>query len=531
VLPESHDLALFSSKAFMPQVIFHDHIESSTTFFIFSLRSHILLGDEDTANNMPLGTVTQVCSHAKLIFHPSSHAQIARYKRATAHQRSEAATPLGSIPKSKSTSLSKQSSSRADESPSTFPAPLVLPGDELSWDPDYPAQSVRGWIREKDRNEVTRDRRVLYVVAPPDMGKCTEGASGWKVPVMKGGDGHGSKEERVEWTMKETKNVKGYLEAFYHGMEVRMLPQKLCFTRDVEEEVGKKKGKGGKSKGNGRLKKAESPTLWIDTHSNTGYIGIRTRTTPKGLFSHQLNLNDLLEVAIEILPEDAYALLMLVEHDIFEDEEDDFACGRAYGGSRVAVVSAARYNPDLDAIQGVGREHGWPASHCNKYMEDCVRESEHEDGDLKPKNKKQKRILLGEGDEEAGDRLSPMRLALSAHLSLPSLDCSPTLATLSGLWLARVCRTASHELGHCFGIDHCVYYACCMQGTASVVEDARQPPYLCPVDLVKVMRATGTDDREWCLTMREFCVKFPDVQLFAAFAAWLGGRIGEDKVV
>jgi archaemetzincin len=38
---------------------------------------------------------------------------------------------------------------------------------------------------------------------------------------------------------------------------------------------------------------------------------------------HQLNLNDLLDAAIEILPADAYALIMLVEHDMFEDEDDE----------------------------------------------------------------------------------------------------------------------------------------------------------------------------------------------------------------
>jgi archaemetzincin len=33
-------------------------------------------------------------------------------------------------------------------------------------------------------------------------------------------------------------------------------------------------------------------------------------------------------------------------------------------------------------------------------------------------------------------------------------------------------------LGHCFGIAHCVYYACSMQGTASIIENSKQPLYL-----------------------------------------------------
>ena len=66
-----------------------------------------------------------------------------------------------------------------------------------------------------------------------------------------------------------------------------------------------------------------------------------------------------------------------------------------------------------------------------------------------------------------------------------------------------------------------------MQGSASIVEDARQPPYLCPVDLAKVVRATGADVRERYEKLREFCAEHGDVHLFKAFGAWIGGRLGE----
>ena len=66
-----------------------------------------------------------------------------------------------------------------------------------------------------------------------------------------------------------------------------------------------------------------------------------------------------------------------------------------------------------------------------------------------------------------------------------------------------------------------------MQGTASIIEDARQPPYLCPVDLVKVLRATGADERERYRALGEFCMRFREVHLFEAFGKWIEGRIGE----
>ncbi|OWZ23232.1 hypothetical protein PHMEG_0001894 [Phytophthora megakarya] len=94
------------------------------------------------------------------------------------------------------------------------------------------------------------------------------------------------------------------------------------------------------------------------------------------------------------------------------------------------------------------------------------------------------------------------------------------------LWLARFCRTASHELGHCFGMDHCVYYACSMQGSAGLSEDARQPPYLCPVDLAKMLHATGADSTDRYKAILSFCESFEGQdKTFAAFSAWLRCRI------
>lgn len=521
---KSHDLVHLPVSGFRTSRLIPSSHSNFFPDLLFNLRPRHSLKSTTLPNIMPPRTGSEVCMHRTLTFTPSSHAPIAGYKQPTAFQRAAATNPSGAIPKSRS--KSSQTQNGEEIKASTFPAPLVLPGDELSWDPDYPAQSVKEWIEEEDRNEVTEERRVLYMVSPPAFGAGAEFIEEWKIPVSKGKK---ERKERVEWTVNETDNVLGYLGAFYYGMEVRMLPQKLCFAVDVDDvdEVHppptKKTRKGS---GKPKPKEEKSPTLWLDTNTNAGLIGIRTRATPSGLFSHQLNLNDLLDAAIEILPEDAYALLMLVEHDIFEDEEDDFACGRAYGGSRIAVVSTARYRPDLDEKQGIEREHGWPASHCSSYIEKCIRDSEEDDevGQKSKKKRSKNMAVENEGGRTKGGE-SPMYAAVSAHLS-PPLD--PTsLDAISGLWLARVCRTASHELGHCFGIDHCVYYACCMQGTASVIEDARQPPYLCPVDLQKVLRATGADERERYEKMREMCGRFAEVQLFATFGKWIDGRVGE----
>lgn len=290
-------------------------------------------------------------------------------------------------------------------------------------------------------------------------------------------------------------------QAYYHGLPVKLLSSSILEFVPVE---------------------SKEYSLALETNSPAGCIGIQTRQTPNDHadFTHQLNLNDLLDAAIAALPGDAYALLMLVEHDIYEDEDDDFACGRAFGGSRIAVVSTARYNPLLDQQADIARQHAWPASHCAEYVRACI--------DAGGSAHFGKRKARG-NNQQAGSSATetPLRAAVSAHSNLPDIDSSTSTRALGGMWLGRVCRTAGHELGHCFGIDHCVYYACSMQGSASLCEDARQPPYLCPVDLAKMLIATGADAKERYRALLLFCDRRKDVHLFAAFGAWIRGRLQE----
>lgn len=61
------------------------------------------------------------------------------------------------------------------------------------------------------------------------------------------------------------------------------------------------------------------------------------------------------------------------------------------------------------------------------------------------------------------------------------------------LLIQRSCKCLVHELAHMFGIDHCVYFSCCMQGSGHLVEDFSQPVHLCPIDLRKVVTLCKCD--------------------------------------
>jgi archaemetzincin len=331
----------------------------------------------------------------------------------------------------------------------------VLPADDLSIDLSYP-QSLHDWLCEEDRNEVSLGKNVIYVAAPPGVQASVDFVSSWTHP-------------QEGAACPDIQDIIDYLKAFYYGLPVRHLSSpKLSFTAWSTEAV--------------KSKVTSLTPRFIGLDTSTECIRIRTRSSADGVFKRQLNLDDLLDAAISILPDDAFALLLVVRNDLYENADDIFTCGRAYGGSRVAVISTARYNPVLDHRQNVERVHAWPASHCKAYMETmCAAEASPA---KRPKKRPKPQENISSRPPSHSRNLNSPSSALQAAMSAysASLSSIPTSSqtSLAALWLGRVCRTASHELGHCFGIDHCVYYACIIQGSASLAEDVRQPSYLCP---------------------------------------------------
>lgn len=145
------------------------------------------------------------------------------------------------------------------------------------------------------------------------------------------------------------------------------------------------------------------------------------------------------------IADDALCLIGLTMVDLFEDETDLFVAGLAAGNQRVAVFSFARYDPSLS----FSTEH---------WYDICPSKQ------LDPLKKKE-------------------------------------------LVLQRSCKLLVHEIAHLFGVDHCIWYACCMNGSGHLAEDFAQPIYLCPVDLHKLQQLCGFDAVDRYQKLLEFFKK------------------------
>ncbi len=89
------------------------------------------------------------------------------------------------------------------------------------------------------------------------------------------------------------------------------------------------------------------------------------------------------------------------------------------------------------------------------------------------------------------------------------------------LVLRRQLKLMVHELGHIFGVQHCVFFECVLNGSNHMEETDARPLHACPVCLRKLQRSIGLDPAERYRGLLEF---YRDTGLDAE-ARWVEGRL------
>ena len=87
--------------------------------------------------------------------------------------------------------------------------------------------------------------------------------------------------------------------------------------------------------------------------------------------------------------------------------------------------------------------------------------------------------------------------------------------------LRRSCKVLTHEAGHMFGIQHCIYYQCGLCGSNHLAESDARPIHLCPVCLRKLQYNIGFDPVARYRKLKAFYEKIG----LKPEANWVAGRL------
>ncbi|KAM6897152.1 archaemetzincin-2 [Xenentodon cancila] len=153
----------------------------------------------------------------------------------------------------------------------------------------------------------------------------------------------------------------------------------------------------------------------------------------------QIRTGDLLQFLENKKPKDAFCIVGITMIDLYPKDSWNFVFGQASLSKGMGVFSFARYDDNFYTRSYAGR--------------------------LKK-------------------RLMPRKDDYSVFEGYYTPPISSTL-------LLRSCKTMTHEIGHMFGVKHCQWMNCVMQGSNHLEESDRRPLDFCPICLHKLHVSVG----------------------------------------
>ena len=103
----------------------------------------------------------------------------------------------------------------------------------------------------------------------------------------------------------------------------------------------------------------------------------------------------------------------------------------------------------------------------------------------------------------------------------PAFYGQPRGSDYETILLRRSCKVLAHETDHMFGLAHCIYFNCLMNGSNHLAESDRRPLHLCPVCLRKLQLSIGFGVLERYRALERVCA----ADGFTDEADWFSRRI------
>ncbi|KAG5749313.1 hypothetical protein H9Q69_013350 [Fusarium xylarioides] len=409
------------------------------------------------------------CNHQTVYVNCSSAAADAGFVRPSPEERTLAMSKTGRL--ARGTYLARED---AVDDEHTFPGPLVLPQDHITENPSEQGQSCKDWFAmqtTQQRCEAISTRNRIYLYNPPSLKHLSEEMQSWMNPILPQGIAPGP--ERWTWTLKEYRQLIVYLRAFFTTMHISQCS--LGTTHFVPIQ------------GRKRVHFADAPKTSVVgfTVSEDGEaFEIRHRPSPDGLSRMQLNVSDLKTALLQNKAQAAHSVVMVVNHDLYEDEEEEYITERVWVADGVAIISAFRHNPSFDGLADIDGVHRWPASHCQAYVDQRLTVLNNTK-DSTTRNHPFKAYGKPSGDSALG-----LAIQAANQAGQPS-----SMEDLSNLWFARVLFAVSRGA---------------------------------PVSQRGIEREKAWVEEHYA-ELKKFCSRWNKIPQFAAFEAWLGKRLEDRK--
>ncbi|XP_011817950.1 PREDICTED: archaemetzincin-2 isoform X3 [Colobus angolensis palliatus] len=189
-----------------------------------------------------------------------------------------------------------------------------------------------------------------------------------------------------------------------------------------------------------------SPSDWITSHPEAPqdfeqFFSDPYRKTPspdkRSIYIQ--SIGDILKFLKKKKPEDAFCVVGITMIDLYPRDSWNFVFGQASLTDGVGIFSFARYGSDFYSMRYEGK-------------------------------------------------VKKLKKTSSSDYSIFNNYCIPEITSVL---LLRSCKTLTHEIGHIFGLRHCQWLACLMQGSNHLEEADQRPLNLCPICLRKLQCAIG----------------------------------------